>query len=70
MGFYLGVDHILVLISLTSQENIKDNWLQQLPLTDTTGCIQLRMVFFKETNANWARFMANLKRAVGTPPLG
>ena len=25
-------------------------------------------IFFKETNANWAWFMDNLRRAVGTPP--
>jgi hypothetical protein len=46
MGFYLAVDHILVLIPPTSLESIKDIWLQPLPLMDTAGCIQLPMAFF------------------------
>jgi hypothetical protein len=43
--FWLGADHILVLIPLISLVSIMDNWLLLLPLMDITGCIQLHMVF-------------------------
>ena len=45
MVFWLGADHILASIPLTSHENIRDNRLQQLQLTDTTECIMLSMQF-------------------------